>query len=501
MIKKLSLFMMFWLIFGSLANSLPNPAQDSRVGKVYDHLEEQLIWIHKGEWTKCATALLEAFSRAGEEGLRSEDYAPFVEALNKANLASPESQKKADELLTLAALDYISDMKGARLKPSSINKDIHINASVINEVELLKSYVTLRDQCGWIYGLAPSLPEYQRLKNHLALYRQKEAQGGWPQLPKGTKLEKGDKGPLVETLRVQLMMQDAMSAEGQGSDVFDENLETALKSYQEYHGLDPDGKVGGGTLAALNIPVEHRIQSIIVSLERQRWLPDPLPARYLEINIPGFYLRAVEGGTTAFYMPIITGKQYRKTPVFNAFMTEIIFNPSWHVPASIVNEILPKMESNPEAYARKGYYLSEGGEGGGVRLVQSPGNANALGKIRFTIDSPYSIYLHGTPNPKLFHKANRSLSHGCIRVENPPKLAEFVFHKPEEWSLRHIQDEASGTVTKHVKLEHPLPVFVTYSTVFEDENHKMHFVDDEYGQDKEIWQAMEKAQRSTKKEF
>ena len=128
-----------------------------------------------------------------------------------------------------------------------------------------------------------------------------------------------------------------MSAEGQGSDVFDENLEAALKSYQEFHGLDPDGKVGGGTLAALNIPVDHRIQSIIVSLERQRWLPDPLPARYLEINIPGFYLRAVEGGTTAFYMPIITGKQYRKTPVFNAFMTEIIFNPSWYVPASIVN--------------------------------------------------------------------------------------------------------------------------------------------------------------------
>ena len=106
MIKKLGLFMMFWLIFGSLANSLPNPAQDSRIGKVYDHLEEQLIWIHKGEWTKCATALLEAFSRAGGEGLRAEDYAPFVEALNKANLASPESQKKADELLTLAALKF-----------------------------------------------------------------------------------------------------------------------------------------------------------------------------------------------------------------------------------------------------------------------------------------------------------------------------------------------------------------------------------------------------------
>lgn len=274
--------------------------------------------------------------------------------------------------------------------------------------------------------------------------------------------------------------------------MFDESLEEAVKSYQALHGLESDGKVGGATLNALNKPLEERIQSIIVSLERFRWLPTPLPSRYIQVNIPGFYLKAVDGGSPSFYMPIITGKEHLKTPVFNAPMAEIIFNPAWHVPESIARELLPKIQSDPEAYARKGYHVSEGTS----QIVQSPGNANALGKIRFTIDSPFSVYLHGTPQQKLFKKANRALSHGCIRVENPDKLAEFVFNDPEKWTPSRIKKEASGTTTKRVKLETPLPVFITYFTVFEDERGRMNFVEDEYHQDKRVWAALEKVRRN-----
>jgi len=503
MTKKLYLFIIAGLLVLNCVQALPSPDQDPRVKIVYGHLQGQLIWIQNGSWTPCGKDLLETLSHADEEGLWAEDYTPFVETLEKADLSSPEAQKKADELLTLATLNYISDMKGKRLDPHSVSKDIYVKPTAIDETELLKNYLSLSNQCSWIYGLAPSTPEYQHLKQLLAQYREKKALEGWPQLPKGTKLQKGDKGHLVETLRAQLMAQEALPSEGQGSDVFDETLENALKNYQNLHGLEPDGKVGEMTLTALNTSVEERIQSIIVSLERQRWFPNPFPSRYLQVNVPGFYLKAVDGSKPAFYMPIITGREYGKTPVFNAPMKEIIFNPAWHVPRSIVEEILPKIESNPETYASKGYHVyygSDEGEGG-VRIVQSPGNANALGKIRFTIDSPFSIYLHGTPNQGLFHKAKRSLSHGCIRVENPYKLAEFVFQNPQEWSLSHIKEEASGTETKHVKLENPLPVYITYFTVFEDENHKMHFVEDEYGQDKKIWSALEKTKRDMKDRF
>lgn len=486
---KICLFVIFLSVSMGFAHGLPDPSQDERVKKVYEHVQGQPIWIRNGAWTPCGKTLLETLSHVDQDGLWQENYTPLINTLHKADLITPESQKKADQLLTLAALNYISDMGGERLNPHVAAKEIYLKQRSIDEAEELKNYLSLPDQCGWIYGLAPTTPEYQHLKNLLSSYRQKQAQGGWPQLPKGTKLEIGDQGPLVETLKVQLMAQDALTSQGQGGDVFDEALEESVKNYQDLHGLEMDGKVGSATLAALNTPVEDRIHSIIVSLERQRWYPSPLPPRYLQVNIPGFYLKAVEGGTPTFFMPIITGKEHTKTPVFNAPMTEIIFNPSWHVPSSIARELLPKIQSNPETYAAKGYHLTEGDTG--TRIIQSPGKANSLGKIRFTLDNPFSIYLHGTPNDKLFLKAKRSLSHGCIRVQDPVKLANFVFHNQEKWPMARIKEEASGTTTKRVKLDKSLPVFITYFTVFEDENHNMHFVADEYGQDKAIWKALE----------
>ena len=466
------------------AQATPNPSQDSRLKSVYDHFQGQALWIKNGQWSTCAQTLFDTLSHVDQEGLWQENYTPIIKAAQAANLNSPEGQKTADALLTLAVLDYIADMKGARLDPHAIAKTIHVNEVNIDEAAVLKDYLSLPDQCDWVNALAPTTPEYQHLKNLLASYRQKQGQGGWPVLPKNTKLKKGDQGPLVKTLRIQLINQDALSAQSQESDVFDETLEKSVKAYQEQHGLEPDGKVGGATLTALNTPVTDRIRSIIVSMERQRWFSNPLPARYIQVNVPGFYLKAVNGGKTAFFMPIITGKAHTKTPVFNAPMTEVIFNPAWHVPTSIARELMPKINANPGAYAAKGYHVSDG------RIVQSPGRANALGKIRFTIDAPYDIYLHGTPQGNLFHKAKRAYSHGCIRVQDPGKLATFVFNDHEKWSAARIKQESSGSRTKHVKLERRLPVFITYFTVFEKDN-KMHFVPDEYGQDKQVWKALE----------
>lgn len=483
---KIYLLILLGIFLINSAQATPKPAQDPRVKAVYDHFQGQTVWIKNGQWTGCAQAVLETLSHVDHEGLWQENYDPLIKAAKEANLSSPEGQKKADALLTLAALNYISDMRGERLDPHAVVKSIHLKQVNIDEADALKGYLTASDQCAWIHGLSPTTPEYQNLKKLLASYRQKQAQGGWPVLPKNTKLEKGNRGPLIKTLRIQLAAQDVLSAQEQEIDVFDEALEDSIKSYQRLHGLEPDGKVGAGTLTTLNTPVNDRIRAIIVSLERHRWLPTQLPARYIQVNISGFYLKAVHDNKVMFFMPIITGKQHTKTPVFNAPMKEIIFNPSWHVPSSIARELMPKINANPDTYAAKGYYFTEG------RIVQSPGHANALGKIRFTIESPYDIYLHGTPQEKLFLTAKRAYSHGCIRVESPEKLASFVLNDVEKWSADRIKQESSGTRTKRVKLEHSLPVFITYFTVFEDENHQMHFVADEYGQDKLVWNALEK---------
>lgn len=265
--RKLSLLALMFCLISKIAYALPNPAQDPRVQKVYEYLKDPLIWVREGKWTPCGEKLLDALSRVDQEGLWLEDYAPLLDALQKADFSSSEGQKRADQLLTLAALNYISDMKGERLNPKSVARTIHLQQVEIDEVDLLKEYVSLSNQCSWIHGLAPSSSEYQRLKQLLALYRQKKVLGGWLELPKGTKLERGEDGPLVETLRAQLIAQDALPSEGQGSDVFDEALENALKKYQELHGLESDGKVGPETLKALNMSVDDRIRSIIVSME------------------------------------------------------------------------------------------------------------------------------------------------------------------------------------------------------------------------------------------
>jgi len=490
MIKRLLLLFLLAVSYVPLSFAIPDPSKDLRIQKTYESFKGGLLWVQGGSWTSCANTLKDALNHVEDEGLWKEDYEPLLQAIEGEDLALPEERKRADELLTLAALNYISDMNGERLNPRTTAKSIHIKQVSIDETEFLVGYLSAPDSCAWVEDLIPRGSEYRDLKEALARYRQKQAQGGWPQLPKGTKLAKGDQGPLVETLRKQLKAHDIQGTEG--SDVFDEGLVHAVKEFQDLHGLEHDGVAGPGTVTALNTPVEERIRSIIISLERQRWYPNPMPSRFLQVNVPGFYLKAVEAGKAAFFMPIITGRKYTKTPVFNAPMTEIIFNPSWHVPTSIIPEILPKIQQNPEAYARKGYVVTYDS---GVRIVQRPGSANALGKIRFTIESPFSIYLHGTPAKNLFQKENRAASHGCIRVQDPYKLAQFAFND-SSWTRARIEKETSGSRTDHVKLKRQLPVFITYFTVFEDEQGRMNFVPDEYGQDEKVWEALNKAKRN-----
>src|SRR3990167_8294852 len=418
MIKRLLLLFLLAVSYVPLSFAIPDPSKDLRIQKTYESFKGGLLWVQGGSWTSCANTLKDALNHVEDEGLWKEDYEPLLQAIEGEDLALPEERKRADELLTLAALNYISDMNGERLNPRTTAKSIHFKQVSIDETEFLVGYLSAPDSCAWVEDLIPRGSEYRDLKEALARYRQKQAQGGWPQLPKGTKLAKGDQGPLVETLRKQLKAQDIQGTEG--SDVFDEGLVHAVKEFQDLHGLEHDGVAGPGTVTALNTPVEERIRS------------------------------------------------------------------------SIIPEILPKIQQNPEAYARKGYVVTYDS---GVRIVQRPGSANALGKIRFTIESPFSIYLHGTPAKNLFQKENRAASHGCIRVQDPYKLAQFAFND-SSWTRARIEKETSGSRTDHVKLKRQLPVFITYFTVFEDEQGRMNFVPDEYGQDEKVWEALNKAKRN-----
>jgi murein L,D-transpeptidase YcbB/YkuD len=265
-----------------------------------------------------------------------------------------------------------------------------------------------------------------------------------------------------------------------------------------------------------NQDIQKRIQQIIVTMERWRWVPDSLEDRHIIVNIAAFMLQAYEGGNVAMEMPVIIGKNYRKTPLFLSHIYAIRFNPSWHVPYSIaVKDKLPKIRNDPDYLSRGNYVVYDGGTpvdphsidwssvdagdfSSRFRLRQTPGSHNALGKIRFSIDSPYNVYLHDTNEHQLFEKSLRNLSSGCIRVSKPQELAAYVFNNSQDWSLPAISQAMDGHQTRNIPLKKPVSVLINYFTVWQDQKGIFHFSQDIYGQDAKIWTALQQHRNKTR---
>jgi murein L,D-transpeptidase YcbB/YkuD len=256
-------------------------------------------------------------------------------------------------------------------------------------------------------------------------------------------------------------------------------------------------------------------QQIIVNMERWRWMPRDLGLRYIKVNVASFELEAVAEGKTVLRSPIIVGRTYRKTPLFSAPMTKIIFNPTWHVPHTIaVRDKLPKLRRDPYYFINKGYTVYH--TGGGVvdprsidwsqisakdfpyQLTQSPGSMNALGKILFSIDNKFSVYLHSTPEQYLFEKPVRTFSSGCIRVLKVVELAEFVLNDPLKWPKSKVEQAMKGDKTQQVKISDDILVHIGYFTIWVDDKGLPHFAEDIYGQDKLIWQTIERQSKKIK---
>jgi murein L,D-transpeptidase YcbB/YkuD len=247
-------------------------------------------------------------------------------------------------------------------------------------------------------------------------------------------------------------------------------------------------------------------------MERWRWMPRELNPRHIRVNIARFELEAVANGKTQLRMPIVVGLRYRETPQFTAPMTEIVFNPTWHVPHKIaLHEKAPLIRKDPSYLQRNNYvlYNVSGGDLEQIdpeeinwsavsqgnfpyRLHQLPGSKNALGKMRFTIVNPFDIYLHSTPQQSLFEKPSRAYSHGCIRVKDYIALAEFAFSNSQKWNQKAITTLLENSATRHIPLPQPLPVHIYYFTVGFNEKLEPYFMNDVYGQDAQIWQALAK---------
>jgi murein L,D-transpeptidase YcbB/YkuD len=332
----------------------------------------------------------------------------------------------------------------------------------------------------------PVYRQYELLKTYLQKYRTLETTFPWPAIEMDKKAYKeGDSSLFISRVKARLYHLEDFKGDT-SSHLFDEALSQAIKQFQTRHGLTVDGAIGSGTLAELNTSLESRIRQLIVNMERSRWLPLSLNEDYLAVNIPEFKLHVYHSDSLLWSTNVVVGKDIHKTVVFSGAVKYIVFSPYWNIPASIVkNEILPAMARNSN-YLRKNNMEIIGYQGGTPRIRQKPGPTNSLGLVKFLFPNSHSIYLHDSPAKSLFDQSSRAFSHGCIRVQEPLKLAEFLLKDEAEWNEPSIIKAMNRGVEQTITLKKQVPVFITYFTAFVDREGKINFRNDIYDRDERL---------------
>lgn len=327
---------------------------------------------------------------------------------------------------------------------------------------------------------------YKKLKTELERYYNIAKQGGWrPVTISGKSLKPGASAPAVAEIKRILRLTGDMP----GTDttqLFNDTLELAVRSFQERHGYKPDGVIGASLLKELNVPVEKRLQQILMNMNRMRWMPAEMAGNLIMVNIPEFMLHVYEGNKRVFDMVVVVGKEGHNTMMFNGDLNQIVFSPYWNVPPSIVkNEIMPAMSRNPNYLANQNMEMVSNG-GGLPTIRQKPGVGNALGKVKFLFPNNFNIYFHDTPSKSLFARDKRAFSHGCIRLSDPYKMAEYLLRNKSEWTPERINAAMNAGDEKYVKLDKPVPVVITYYTAWVDEKGLLNFREDIYKHDQKL---------------
>lgn len=489
-----------------------------QMSRLYRLKEFQPLWTSKGEVLPQANTFISLIEGAETEGLRPSDYhlndikATLGKIQTSSGSVGPNILARFDLLLTDAFILYVSHLLDGRVEPQGVdlswikNPD-KLDFNRIRELGLgsgqFQRYISDYEN-----------PLYRRMRSALVNYKIIQANGGWPIVPPGPKIERGHRGQRVRLLRERLIatgdLGDQPKTKG---DIYDKNIEIGVRKFQRRHGLTEDGVVGPYTLTELNVTVQERIEQIKINMERYRWMPRDMGPRYIELNIPDFHLDIIENGKIMLTMPVVVGKPYWNTPLFSANMTYIILNPYWNIPRSIaLEETLPKIREDPEYLSKRDIRVFQGWTDGSgeidpstidwsavnnmnlkYRFRQNPGPSNPLGHIKFMLPNEYNVYLHDTSQKNLFKKQRRDFSHGCIRVENPLGLAEYVLSTEPGWTREKIEAEIRKGKSQSIILPEPIPVYLVYFTAWVDDQGDIQFRHDLYGRDKDLYNALRTA--------
>jgi murein L,D-transpeptidase YcbB/YkuD len=486
----------------------------------YQRREFRPAWSDAAGPRDAVDQLLAAIRLADREGLEPLDY--HLEGLRQAlgdirrsqagrRPSDPSRLADLDLLATDAFLLYASHLLSGRVNPETFDPEWLANRRGAEMDTVLDAALTAGAVAATLRGLLPAQPGYGRLRDALVRYRAVAAAGGWPVVPTGDTLRRGSEGGAVAALRRRLELSGDLAA-AEDAAVFDETVEEGVRRFQVRHGLEPDGVVGDGVLAVLNVPVEERIRQLELNMERWRWLPQELGERHILVNIAGFDLDMVEEGRVVLSMRAVVGRSYRRTPVFSAPMTYLVLSPYWNVPRNLaVQDILPLARRDTGYFARQGMRVFDGWGADAAeidpasvdwsqvrvdsfpyRFRQDPGPTNALGRAKFMFPNRFNVYLHDTPARTLFDQARRDFSSGCIRIEKPVELAEYLLADRSEWTRQQILAAMERGAEQTVRLTRPVPVHLLYWTAWAEADGTIQFRDDLYGRDARLAAALDR---------
>ena len=331
---------------------------------------------------------------------------------------------------------------------------------------------------------------YKLLKGPLLQYTTIEKNGGWPViLPGSKKYNVGSSDPSIVLIKKRLQITGELSG-NDTSQVFTAALETAVRIYQVNHGYKATGIVTPELIKDLNISALARVQQLLINMQRMRWMPTRSDGILIVVNIPEFEVYVDSGKNILFQMDVVVGAEGHNTTMFSGNVSQVVFSPYWNIPSSIVRkEVVPGLRRDKN-YLRKRDMEITGKEGGLPVVRQRPGAKNALGKVKFLFPNSFNIYMHDTPEKGFFSRSERDLSHGCIRLSDAPKMADYLLRNSNEWSPEKINVAMNSGKEQFVHLKDPVPVIITYYTAWVDNKGVLHFADDIYQHDKQMAQKM-----------
>jgi len=462
-----------------------------------------LLWLDAaGRPTVTAHDALALLAHAYEDGLDPVVYeADALQGAAASLTAGPpsgEASSDFDRRLTAAVVRYAHDVHEGRVDPRTMGYRVNAAPDRHDFQAMVTAAAADRRVAALSRDLAPPLMLYRNLRAALARYRALSADGTLEPLPLHRAVHPGERYPHAQALTQRLILLGDLPAgpPADGALWYEGVAVEGVRRFQRRHGLSADGILGRETQAALNVPMAQRVRQLELALERLRWLPHLENERLVAVNIPMFRLWGWDArradGTASFQSGVIVGRALNtRTPVLVDEMSEIVFRPHWNVPSSILrNEILPALRRNPD-YLRRHDMEIVSAPGGPLRVRQRPGPSNALGLAKFVFPNDYDVYLHGTPAPALFQHARRDFSHGCVRVEDPVGLAEWLLSDQPAWSRQRILAAMDGRASLRVGLERPVRVVLFYLTaIVTPEDGAVRFADDIYGHDARLDRRM-----------